>query len=214
MYQAIAKERVSVRDGYLERVLLRLNEITREEADSIAERRREHLETELNQARAGERSRGMTDSLQGVWNGYRGGAELPEDDLDTGAQPREASPVFWNAGRSCPKASTCIRKLTKFVENPPGDGQGRAAARLVHGRGGRDGKPGRSGSTPCGCAARTRARSAPSAIGTPSCRLHDSEMGSRYIPLEHVRHDGQARFEVIKQSPLGVRRAGLQNTRL
>jgi 2-oxoglutarate dehydrogenase E1 component len=50
LYRAIEK-RKSVREGYLEH-LLKLGEVTREEADRIAARRREHLEKELSEARS------------------------------------------------------------------------------------------------------------------------------------------------------------------
>jgi len=193
MYQAIAK-RASVRDGYLER-LLRLNEITKEEADAIAERRREHLETELNQARAGERSRGVTDSLLGVWHGFRGGDELPEDDIDTG-ESREKIGALLDRWTQLPEGFHLHRKLTRFVENRRAMGKGEmpldwstaeavAMASLVEA-----GHPVRL----CGQDAGRGTFSHRHAI------LHDSEMGSRYIPLEHVR-DGQAKFEVIN-SPL------------
>ena len=50
MYRAIAK-RKSVREGYLEH-LLQLGEVTREEADAIAAKRREVLEGELSESQS------------------------------------------------------------------------------------------------------------------------------------------------------------------
>jgi 2-oxoglutarate dehydrogenase E1 component len=66
LYQAIA-ERSSVRDGYLEHLLM-LGEVTREEADQIAIERREHLEVELSEARRADFVR-VHDWLGGVWLG-------------------------------------------------------------------------------------------------------------------------------------------------
>ncbi len=54
LYRAIAK-RKTVREGYLEH-LLKLGEVTREEADAIASRRRELLEQELSESQASKAS--------------------------------------------------------------------------------------------------------------------------------------------------------------
>jgi 2-oxoglutarate dehydrogenase E1 component len=71
LYRAIAG-RQPVREGYVEH-LLKLNEITREEADQIAEHRRQELEDELTEARSEDYR--PPDKLRGAWGGYIGGPE-------------------------------------------------------------------------------------------------------------------------------------------
>jgi 2-oxoglutarate dehydrogenase E1 component len=83
LYQAIAR-RKSVRDGYLAH-LLTLGEVTRDEADRIAVERREHLESELSEARRPDYVR-VHDWLGGVWQGYIGGPEAEVPDVETGVK--------------------------------------------------------------------------------------------------------------------------------
>src|SRR5207249_926787 len=84
LYQAIAK-RKSVREGYLDH-LLKLGEVTREEADAIAGKRRELLEKELSESKS-EKAQTESVPLRGIWSKYKGGTEPPEE-LETGV-PRE-----------------------------------------------------------------------------------------------------------------------------
>ncbi len=81
LYAAIA-ERQSVRDGYLEH-LLRLGEVSKDEADQIAVERREILDKELGQARRTDYVR-TSDWLGGYWQGFSGGPESDSPDVDTG----------------------------------------------------------------------------------------------------------------------------------
>ncbi|PWU08445.1 MAG: multifunctional oxoglutarate decarboxylase/oxoglutarate dehydrogenase thiamine pyrophosphate-binding subunit/dihydrolipoyllysine-residue succinyltransferase subunit [Verrucomicrobia bacterium] len=91
LYRAIAG-RKSVRAGYLEH-LLKLGEVTREEAEAIAERRREALEKELEEVQSrtevhspkskvqspgGKQPRDSSEQLRGIWAKYRGGLEREE----------------------------------------------------------------------------------------------------------------------------------------
>ena len=86
LYRAIER-RKPVREGYLEH-LLALGEVTREEADRIAARRREHLEKELSEARK-EEYVPRPQTLSGVWQGYYGGPESAVKEVETGlAQER------------------------------------------------------------------------------------------------------------------------------
>jgi len=85
MYKAIS-ERASVRDGYLEH-LLKLGEVSREEADAIAVERRGELEKELGVARREDYIK-VQDWLGGPWRGYRGGPETEVSEVDTSV-PRE-----------------------------------------------------------------------------------------------------------------------------
>src|SRR5258708_288037 len=83
LYRAIEK-RKPVREGYLEH-LLKLHGITREEADKIAEQRRESLEKELSAAHSPDFHH-TNDSLKGLWKGYIGGAESNVSPFKTGVE--------------------------------------------------------------------------------------------------------------------------------
>jgi 2-oxoglutarate dehydrogenase E1 component len=78
---ALIEQRRSVRAGYLDR-LLRLGEVTREEADAIEQKRQEVLERELDEARGDYRAMPPS-SLAGIWQGYHGGPEPVEEIPDT-----------------------------------------------------------------------------------------------------------------------------------
>src|SRR5438034_10793977 len=80
MYRAI-KERKPVREGYLEH-LLRLNGVTREEADEISVRRYENLERELSQATS-DSYKVPSEIPRGIWSGYAGGADKDIEEVDT-----------------------------------------------------------------------------------------------------------------------------------
>lgn len=80
LYRAIAK-RKSVREGYLEH-LLKLGGVTRGEADAIAAKRRELLETELSESQSGIPA--PPDQLRGTWANYKGGAEPAAKEATTG----------------------------------------------------------------------------------------------------------------------------------
>jgi 2-oxoglutarate dehydrogenase E1 component len=80
LYRAIAK-RKSVREGYLEH-LLQLNEVTRQEADAIAARRRELLEKELSESQSS-KPPPEPDQRRGIWANYKGGMEDPADEVVT-----------------------------------------------------------------------------------------------------------------------------------
>ena len=79
LYRAISV-RPSVRDGYLNH-LLKLESVSREDADAIGNQRHEKLEQELKAARA-DRSK-APDGNRGLWRNYFGGPE-PQDEPDTG----------------------------------------------------------------------------------------------------------------------------------
>jgi 2-oxoglutarate dehydrogenase E1 component len=81
LYQAIEHQR-SVRDGYLDH-LLKLEGVTREEADRIAAERFDKLEHAFEQARRGEFTP-APQTLTGIWNGFQGGNEPPGDEPPTG----------------------------------------------------------------------------------------------------------------------------------
>ncbi|MDP1560642.1 MAG: thiamine pyrophosphate-dependent enzyme, partial [Pirellulaceae bacterium] len=82
MYEVI-DARPTVRDSYLEH-LLQMNEVTREEADQIAEARRNKLQADLDRA-ASEKFTPDVQTMGGYWQAYYGG-ELRDEEryLDTG----------------------------------------------------------------------------------------------------------------------------------
>jgi 2-oxoglutarate dehydrogenase E1 component len=99
MYHKI-RARPTVREGYLAR-LLTLGGIAREEADQIAEARREHLEQELSVARSGE-FKPHYPAYEGIWSAYRGGADAEVADIDTGIERADAEAL--------------LKRLTEFPE--------------------------------------------------------------------------------------------------
>jgi len=91
MYEKI-RNRPSVREGYMER-LLELGGVSEEQANQIAEQRREDLERELSEARREDYqphySRG-----EGVWRGYVGGDEHEVPEVSTGIPAQRAGELL------------------------------------------------------------------------------------------------------------------------
>jgi 2-oxoglutarate dehydrogenase E1 component len=192
MYEAIRK-RQSVREGYLER-LLSLGEITRDEADAIEAARREHLEQELESARAKDYKISYQ-AYQGLWDGYKGGpsAEVPEV---TTAIARERAAQLLERTTVVPEDFNINSKLRRLLkqrlemargERPLDWAAGEAlafASLLTEGY-------------------QVRLSGQDAERGTFSHRhavLHDHNDGRRYSPLQHLR-EGQAAFEIYN-SPL------------
>jgi len=82
LYQAI-DNRKSVREGYLDH-LLKMKGVTREEAETIADQRRENLERELSEARRQDYVFPV-EMKSRVWHGYMGGPDKEAPDVDTSA---------------------------------------------------------------------------------------------------------------------------------
>ncbi len=192
LYHAIAR-RKPVREGYLEH-LLKLQEVTREEADSIAAMRREVLEKELSESQS---SKGPVapDQFRGVWLNYRGGPE-PEDKDPVPAVPKEQLAAWLEAQTRLPEDFHPHPKIKKILQsrqqmaagNEPLDWS--AAESLAF------------ASLSCS-GFRLRISGQDSERGTFSHRhsvLHDSQNGRRYMPLRHLAA-GQAPIEIIN-SPL------------
>jgi len=78
LYGAIER-RKSVRQGYLGHLLAQ-GEVTREEADQIADQRRDRLEQHLAAARSDDPADSAVQAFGGIWKGYHGG---PAEDADT-----------------------------------------------------------------------------------------------------------------------------------
>ena len=81
LYQAIEK-RKNIRESYLEH-LLKLGDITREEADKIAAQRRANLEQDLSVARS-EAFKPRPEVVNNVWKQYLGGRDRDIEEVDTG----------------------------------------------------------------------------------------------------------------------------------
>jgi 2-oxoglutarate dehydrogenase E1 component len=111
LYKAIA-ERSSVRDGYLEH-LLELGEVTREEADQIAIERRQHLESELSEARRADYVR-VHDWLGGVWQGYQGGPESDVPEVDTTLKPETVADLMTRVSE-VPKDFNPHKKIQRLL---------------------------------------------------------------------------------------------------
>ncbi len=194
MYHTI-DDRPTIRDSYLKR-LLKQQEITHEEADKIAELRREKLQVEFDSVK--QNSVGFTPDTQtgaGLWSQYYGGQERSDDDVETGVPIGKLSFVIKKLAEY-PDFLTVNRKLKRVLgaraemaeEKRPVDwptAELAAFGSLVI-----EGHPVRLSGQDCG-------------RGTFSQRhaiLHDHETGERYKPLKYIAVD-QARIEIIN-SPL------------
>jgi 2-oxoglutarate dehydrogenase E1 component len=192
LYRAIEK-RKPVREGYLEH-LLKLGEVTREEADGLATRRREHLEKELSEARS-EEYIPRSQTLGGIWSGYYGGHESEAEEVETAmAQERlsallEVQTRLPNDFHLHPKIERGIRVRREMAQGKrPLDWS--ATESLAFASLATEG-------------VRVRLTGQDTARGTFSQRhavLHDLEDGHTYVPLQHLSAD-QAPVEVYN-SPL------------
>jgi 2-oxoglutarate dehydrogenase E1 component len=192
MYQQIHR-RSTVREGYLTR-LLELGEVTRDEADRIAEARRQHLEQELSVARSNEVMPSYPAGL-GIWQPYRGGADARVDEVETGVALDTARSLLERLAtvpdgfELNPKIARALaaRREMAAGERPLDWATAEAlafASLVTHG---------------------TRLRMSGQDVerGTFSQRhavLHDASSGQRYMPLAHLASD-QAPVE-IHNSPL------------
>jgi 2-oxoglutarate dehydrogenase E1 component len=118
MYKIIEK-RKSVRDAYLER-LLKLGGITKEQADQIAEARRQELEKELSEVRSKKKQKAdeppRPSILGRVWSNYVGGPESGVPDVDTGFD-RQYLAVLLDRLTHIPRDFNPHPKIQRFLEN-------------------------------------------------------------------------------------------------
>jgi 2-oxoglutarate dehydrogenase E1 component len=192
LYHAI-EQRKSVREGYLDH-LLKLNEVTREEADNIARQRYGLLEKNLAEARVGHNSLAI-ESFSGIWKGYIGGPESKAGEVETGLDKA--------------RLTALLEALTQLPENfhpHPKIKRGLEAHReMAQGKRPLDWAAGEAlafaSLTTEGY--RVRLSGQDSQRGTFSHRhavLHDVEDGHLYVPLQHIA-EGQAPVELLN-SPL------------
>ncbi len=188
MYAAIRK-RKSVRAGYTEN-LLKLGEVTQEEADEVAVRRRQRLEDALSEAKAREFAY-EHDFGRGLWRGYLGGADAAVPEIDT-AVARPLLDSLMARLTTLPESFTAHPKIGRLLalrqemvsgERPLDWGAAEAlafASLLEEGT-------------------RVRLSGQDSGRGTFShrhARLYDYTSGAPYVPLSNLS-DTQAPFDAI-----------------
>jgi 2-oxoglutarate dehydrogenase E1 component len=192
LYRAIA-QRKPVREGYLEH-LLKLGEVTPQEADAIAARRREALEKELAASQTAKAS-APADQPHGVWSKFRGGPEPFPEAVETGF-PQEKLAALLQVQTQLPADFHPHPKIKKFLQareemaarQRPIDWS--TAEALAFASLASEGVP-------------VRLSGQDSARGTFSQRhsvLHDVQDGHTYAPLQHLAPD-QAPVEIL-DSPL------------
>jgi 2-oxoglutarate dehydrogenase E1 component len=194
LYRAIER-RKPIREGYLEH-LLALNEVTREEADKIAEDRRQQLEKELTESRS-ENYQKPPEKKRGVWERvqFYGGPESAAKPVKTAVDQAKLSELL-NKLTVLPATFTPHPKIEKLLEvrremaagRKPldwGAGEALAMATLVTEN------------------VRVRLSGQDSRRGTFSHRhavLYDYEGRGIYTPLQNLEPN-QARIDIIN-SPL------------
>jgi 2-oxoglutarate dehydrogenase E1 component len=194
MYKQIA-QRPSVREGYIQSLLNGSRGLTREEADTIAAKRREYLEAELAKARQKDFDY-KSQSNAGIWSKYRGGLDKDTPEVSTSVPMATLQELLRKLGDT-PQGFTPHPKLQKLLLDARkemaegkrtldwGSAENLAYATLVT-----QGIPVRLTGQDVG-------------RGTFSHRhavLHDYENGETIISLNHLSSD-QARFQVW-DSPL------------
>jgi 2-oxoglutarate dehydrogenase E1 component len=192
LYRQI-EERLTVRESYLERLLL-LGGVTCEEADKIAEERRQLLEDAFARAR----THGFTsipESLTGVWTGYIGGREANVDEVPSGCSRERLSNLLTTLTQ-LPEGFHPHPKIERFLAQRHAMSLGEkgldwsAAEALALASVATDGIAVRMSGQDC-------------ERGTFSQRhavLHDVENGEPYMALEHL-DEKQAKVEIYN-SPL------------
>jgi 2-oxoglutarate dehydrogenase E1 component len=192
LYRAIEK-RKPVREGYLDH-LLKLKGLTREEADQIAERRRQHLEAELSESRRESYSPPKMER-EGIWQGYIGGPESEAPEAETAVESARLSRLL-ESQILLPEGFELHPKLSRFFENRRRMAKGEmpldwsAAEALAYASLLTEGYT-------------VRLSGQDSGRGTFSHRhaiLHDCNNGRTYIPLQHLG-EKQAPFWIYN-SPL------------
>ncbi len=191
IYAAIAK-RKPVREAYLDR-LLKLGGVTREEADAIAERRRQQLETELNEAHSDNYQ--SEKGVRRTHGGYMGGPESNCPDISTGV-PKERLSMLLESLVKVPETFTPHPKIVRILK---------ARAQMAAGELPLDWAAGEAlaFATIATEGIPIRLTGQDSERGTFSHRhavLHDVENDAEFTPLLNLSKD-QARVE-IHNSPL------------
>lgn len=192
MYRAI-DQRPSVRESYLDR-LLKMGELTREEADAIADVRQNKLEREFEAAKNEPYVPGLQ-TLGGYWRGYIGGIEPTNDLPSTGVKAETISNILGTLAK-VPNGFAVQRQLQRLNDLRGEMATGKkpldwaAAEAVAFGSLLIEGHPVRLSGQDC-------------ERGTFSQRhsvLHDTENNNKYMPLKNLGAN-QARIDIIN-SPL------------
>jgi 2-oxoglutarate dehydrogenase E1 component len=192
LYRAIDR-RKSVREGYLDH-LLKLQGVTRDEADRIADRRRTLLEKELSEARS-KTYRPPLKEIEMTWRSYMGGPETEAPETQTGVSKEKLSELLEKQTQLPPEFNP-HPKIVRFLEGRRAMARGEqpldwsAAESLAFASLAVEGW-------------RIRLSGQDSERGTFGHRhsvLHDYENGSTHTPLEHLSPK-QAPVEIYN-SPL------------
>ncbi len=193
MYKAI-DARPTIRDSYLDR-LTQLGEVTRDEADEVADWRQQQLQQEFDAAKDAKTYKSDLQSLGGYWKGYYGGPERDDDDIETGVAMGQLSFTLAKL-TELPQPFKANRKLNRLFDQRREMAEGRrpvdwASAELAaFGTLSLEGHPVRLTGQDC-------------ERGTFSQRhavLHDNESGQKYSPIKHLADD-QAPVDIYN-SPL------------
>lgn len=192
MYAAIDK-RKNVRESYLEH-LLSMNELTRQEADAVAEVRHNRLSREFELAKTEPFVHDLQ-SLTGYWAGYFGGNEPTNEPLTTGIPANIASDLIVRTA-NVPTGFNLHKKLVKQFSDRCEMGHGKqpldwaTAELLAFASVAVEGHPVRLSGQDC-------------ERGTFSQRhavVRDVENNKKYMPLAYLSSN-QARVEILN-SPL------------
>ncbi len=192
LYGAIAR-RKNVREGHLDH-LLRQGQVSREEAEAIAEQRRERLEAELAKARAAE-ALPEPEQWQGSWNLHHGGLESAAEPVST-AVPAERLAALTERLIALPEGFHLHPRLARVLAARGDMGRGEKPLDWAMGEA-------LAFATLATEGYRVRLSGQDSERGTFSHRhavLHDVEDGGTWLPLAHLADD-QAPVEIVN-SPL------------
>ncbi len=192
LYDAIRK-RQGVQQGYMKR-LLKLGKVTQEDADHLAQTRREALEAELSAARS-EDYTSQFQAFEGLWEGYVGGRDDTTPEVDTGV-PAERLAELMRAQNTFPEGFKTHPKLARLLNTKLEMAGGKrpldwAAGEML------------AYATLVTSGVRVRLSGQDSLRGTFVHRhaaLFDVETGQTHIPLQHLSLD-QAPLEIYN-SPL------------
>ncbi|MEQ1903281.1 MAG: 2-oxoglutarate dehydrogenase E1 component [Pirellulaceae bacterium] len=113
MYQAI-DARPTVREMYVQQ-LLKMQQVSAEEAERIAAQRREELEAEFETAKRGKFESDLQ-TLGGFWSQHYGGRERDDDLVATGISHEQLRSVFEALGRT-PATFNVNRKLQRVISS-------------------------------------------------------------------------------------------------
>jgi 2-oxoglutarate dehydrogenase E1 component len=194
LYRAIEK-RKPVREGYLDH-LLKLNGISREEADQIDAHRREQLERELSESKS-ENYSPLNESPRGIWSRSKfvGGSFDKIEEIQTGVSVEKLCALL-KKQTELPKNFHPHPKIEKFLQGRREMAEGKAPLDWSAAEALAFGSLATEGFT-------IRLSGQDSRRGTFTQRhaaLYDYENGDCYIPLQHLAAD-QASVKIYN-SPL------------